>query len=131
MAKPIASPHERGYVIDGEKLLNGQRLAKEAHSWMEKNEESFREIYGYVKRMQGRGTVGRVRDRVAAFCADRGIKVGNDEYAFGNAYWAGISRYLVLYDASLLTAPIKFNDSDIDCHGLFPVSWLPEIEEER
>ena len=72
--------------------------------------------------VQGRGC-GRVRDRVAAFCVDRGIDVGGD-YAFDNTLWAGISRYAALLDPSLAGDPLRFRDSDIDCYGLLPVSYL-------
>ena len=81
-----------------------------------------------VKEMQRTGGRGRVRDRVAAFCVDQSIEVGDEPYTFNNTWWAGISRYLVLHDPTLLEDPIRFRDSDIDCYGLLPVSYLPEIE---
>ena len=56
------------------------------------------------------------------------IEVGDEPYTFNNTWWAGISRYLVLHDPTLLEDPIRFRDSDIDCYGLLPVSYLPEIE---
>lgn len=129
MAKPIRSPHNRSYVTTGEKLSNGRKLAYLSNRWMEANEQSFRTIYAYVKGMQAKSHGGRVRDRVAAFCVDHGIEVGDGEYTFSNTYWAGIARYLVLYDKTLLDAPIRLNDSDIDCYGLLPVSYLPELED--
>ena len=129
--KPIKSPHERLFTISGERLLNGRRLAEECQRWMEANHDAFFAIYGFVKSMQSNERAGRVRDRVASFCVDRNIKVGSDPYAFNNDYWAGISRYLILHDGSLDGAPIKFRDSDIDCYGLLPVSYLPGLGAER
>lgn len=128
LSKPIPSPHKRSAVtISGERLLNGRKLAETAHSWMEANRDSFFLIYGFVRAMQSDGRGGRVRDRVAAHCVDNGIEIGADPYAFNNNYWAGISRYLVLHDGTLADAPIKFRDSDIDCYGLLPVSYLPGL----
>lgn len=122
MRPTIRSPHERAYTVTGERLASGRRMAERTRAWMESNETAFFEIAGYVKAMQGRGC-GRVRDRVAAFCVDRGIDVGGD-YAFDNTLWAGISRYAALFDPSLAGDPLRFRDSDIDCYGLLPVSYL-------
>lgn len=108
----------------------GRKMAELTHRWMEANEPAFREIYGFVKRMQAEGGKGRVRDRVAAFCVDRNIEVGDSPYAFNNTWWSGISRYLVLHDPSLLENPIRFRESDIDRYGLLTVSYLPETAEE-
>ena len=121
----IQSPHERTRkVITGERIANGRELALKTHTWMENHEDAFFDIYRYVKGLQGIGKAGRLRDRVAVFCMAHGIRVGNDPYSFGNAYWAGISRYMALYDRTLIGAPIQFADSDIDCYGLIPVSYL-------
>lgn len=126
--KPIPSPHERSVLVtSGERICNGRRLAETVHRWMEANRESFFLIYGFVKTMQSKERFGRVRDRVAAFCVDHGIEIDGDPYAFNNTFWAGISRYLVLYDNTLADAPIRFRDSDIDCYGLLPVSYLPKL----
>lgn len=131
-SKPIPSPHKRSVItINGERLLNGRKLAETAHRWMEANRDSFFLIYEFVRDMQSDGRGGRVRDRVAAYCVDHGIEIGADPYAFNNNYWAGISRYLVLHDDTLADAPIKFRDSDIDCYGLLPVSYLPGLGGEK
>lgn len=125
--RPIKSPHTRAELtMTGERINNGRRLAENTAAWMEGNKEAFFAIYRYVKTMQAEENFGRVRDRVAAWCVDNLIKVGNDDFRFSNDYWAGISRYLVIYDDSLLDAPIIFRDSDIDCYGLPPVSYLPQ-----
>lgn len=123
----IPSPFERTFPINGEKLDQGRRLALDTHKWMEHHKDAFLVIYTYVKVLQINGVKGRIRDRVARFCIDHGIKVGDDSYRFANAYWAGISRYLVLYDKSLKYDPIEAGNSAIDCWGLYPVSWLGEL----
>lgn len=128
---PIRSPHQRkNLVITGERLIKGRNLARRSLAWMECNQASFISIYYFLKRLQKDEIRGRVRDRVAAHCLDKGIQVG-DSYAFNNDYWAAISRYAVLFDPSLLGNPIRFRDSDIDCYGLLPVSYLPDIGKEE
>lgn len=122
MRPTVESPHARAYTVSGERLDSGRRIAERTAAWMEGNEDAFFAIAGYVKSMQGRGC-GRVRDRVAAFCVDRGIDVGGG-YAFDNTLWAGISRYAALFDPSLVGDPLRFRDSDVDCYGLMPVSYL-------
>lgn len=129
--KPIPSPNARKLPIDGEKMRKGREMAYRVHKWMERSEPAFFAIYGFVKRMQSDETGGRVRDRVAVYCIEQQLVVGMDEYAFANGFWAGISRYLVLYDESLRDAPIKFNDSHIDYYGLLPVSYLPDLGREQ
>ena len=109
----------------GERINNGRRLIERTARWMEGNKAAFFAIYRYVKTMQSEENSGRVRDRVAAWCVDNLFKVGDDDFRFSNDFWAGISRYLVMYDESLLDAPITFRDSDIDCYGMHPVSYLP------
>ena len=126
MRPTIESPHTRRYTVSGERLASGRSMAIRTRGWMESNPSAFFEIVGYVKAMQGR-RCGRVRDRVAAFCVDRGIDVGG-EYAFDNTLWAGISRYAALFDPSLVGDPLRFRDSDTDCYGLLPVSYLPDLK---
>ena len=128
MTAVIGSPHRPVRTMSRSHAASGREMAWKVHRWMEALEAAFREIYGFVKGMQLHGGRGRVRDRVAAFCVDRGIEVGDSPYTFNNTWWAGISRYLVLHDPSLLGDPIAFRESDIDCYGLLPVSYLPEIE---
>jgi hypothetical protein len=128
MCVPIKSPHARlSLVKTGDSIAAGRKMALEAKSWMERNKDAFFEIYGFVKSLQSQEKVGRVRDRVAVFCMERGINVLDEPYKFANAKWAGIARYLALYDPSLMDAPLKFADSDIDCYGLMPVSYLPDL----
>ena len=126
--KAIRSPYTTERTISAAHIESGREMATKVHRWMEANEAAFRKIYGFVKEMQRTGGRGRVRDRVAAFCVDQSIEVGDEPYTFNNTWWAGISRYLVLHDPTLLEDPIRFRDSDIDCYGLLPVSYLPEIE---
>lgn len=127
MTASIRSPHERGYTLSAAHLEGGRKMAERTRRWMEGNREAFWKIYRFVKDMQRDGGKGRVRDRVAAFCVDQSIEVGESPYTFNNTWWAGISRYLVLYDPTLLHDPIRFRDSDIDCYGLLPVSYLAGI----
>lgn len=127
MKKPIKSPHRRSFTITGEKLVNGRRIAYQSWCWVERNKDAFFTIYDYLKQLGETGCRGRVRDRVAVYCVEHGIQVGDSEYTFSNSYWAGISRYMVLYDKSLLNNPIEFRDSDIDCYGLLPISYLPNL----
>lgn len=126
--KAIRSPYATERTMSAAHIESGREMATKVHRWMEANEAAFRKIYGFVKEMQRTGGRGRVRDRVAAFCVDQSIEVGDEPYTFNNTWWAGISRYLVLHDPSLMEDPIRFRDSDIDCCGLLPVSYLPEIE---
>lgn len=127
MKNVIKSPHRRSFTITGERLVNGRRIAYQTWCWVEKNKDAFFTIYDYLKSLGESGCKGRVRDRVAVYCVEHGIQVGDSEFTFSNSYWAGISRYMVLYDKSLLNHPIEFNDSDIDCYGLLPVSYLPNL----
>ena len=125
----IESPH-RLRVVDDERRENGKKLAFDAHRWVEANEDAFKLIHHFVKHQAGKG---RMRDRVAVFCIQHGIRVEDEPYKFANAYWAGIARYLVVYDQSLLRDKITLADSDIDAYGLPEVSWMEEErgEEER
>ena len=123
--KPIKSPHSRtNRIKTGERINNGRDLAEKTRKWMEDNEEAFFTLYRYVKKLQMQKSGGRVRDRVAIHCIQSNIDVGEDPYKFSNTYWAGIARYMVLYDPSLIGDPIMLRDSDIDCFGLYPVSYL-------
>lgn len=127
--RTIASPFTRTVPMSGERLAKGRQIATDTHRWMESHEDAFWAIYGYVKTVKG----GRVRDRVASWCVDHGIEVDGDPYTFNNTFWAGISRYLILYDPSLRDNPIKLRESAVDCFGLWPVSYLKigEGNEER
>lgn len=120
----LASPNHDRNPITGENLIKGRNIARKVKVWMEGNPRAFKAIYQYVKTLQAQNAKGRVRDRVSVFCTEHKIKVGDDDYTFSNTYWAGISRYLVLYDPSLKDAPIRFRRSDIDCFGLYPISYL-------
>lgn len=127
----IKSPRDLSRYATEETLAKGFRLACKAQRWMESNRLSFDLIYHYVKHMQSSSNSGRVRDRVAVFCVEQGIRIGDtDEYTFDNSVWAGIARYLVLKDKTLLDAPIRLKESFIDHYGLLPVSWMPGLEEE-
>lgn len=125
--KTIPSPNDRTGTMRGYKLKNGRSLANYARDWMERNKEAFFMIYDYVKHLQFTGCKGRLRDRVAVYCVEHNLSVGDDGYTFGNSYWAGIARYLVLYDGTLLDDPVKLNESDIDYFGLWPITYLEDI----
>lgn len=131
--KPIPSPHVRTKLVKTNLTINnGRKLAEDTADWMERSKKGFETIYKYVKSLQSKNFKGRVRDRVATFCVDHRITVGSGhDYRFANPLWAGISRYLVLHDPSLDGAPILMHDSDIDCYGLLPISYLPETQERR
>lgn len=120
--RPIESPHK----AKGGSASNGRRLARQAASWMEGHEQEFMQLYGYCQKLKKGGIRGRVRDILASYCVANGIKVEGQGYRFDNDLWAGISRYMVLFDPTLEGSPIRFRDSDIDCFGLVPVSWLKE-----
>ena len=123
--RPLKSPHSRTHLtVSGERLRNGRKIAERTRAWMEGHESEVMTIYKYVKGLQFNNEKGRTRDKVAAYCVDNKIAVGGDPYAFDNTLWAGISRYLVMYDKSLDGAPLTFRDSDIDCYGILPVSYL-------
>lgn len=118
----IESPNKRN-VMKGS-ISNGRRLAEHAARWMEGHESEFMQLYGYTKKLQENRIKGRVRDILASYCISNGIRVEGQGYRFDNDLWAGISRYMVIFDPSLTGAPIKFRQSDIDMYGLLPVSWL-------
>ena len=121
----IKSPHEPTSLQRTEATIEaGMKMALEVRSWMERNKEAFFAILGYLESLHAREVSGRVRDRVAVFCMQHGIMVDDDPYRFANAKFAGISRYMALMDPTLIGAPLRFNDSVIDCYGLLPVSYL-------
>lgn len=129
---PVASPHTRTRLIkNGATIAKGRQMALEAQAWMEDGEDAFRAVHGFLVGLRDSEKRGRVRDRVALFCIDHGLNVGGGSRAFANAKWAAMERYLALYDPSLVGTVIEMQDSYIDCYGLLPVSWLPEIGESR
>jgi len=126
---PIKTPHKlTTMTVTDQTIKAGARMANDVWAWMECNKGAFFEIYDFVKSLQARHTTGRVRDRVAVHCMTHGIEVDDDPYKFANAKFAGIARYMALMDPSLMDAPLRFNDSLIDCFGLLPVSYL-DLEE--
>lgn len=128
--RAIPSPHGRTSLVKTSVTIGkGRAMARETWRWMEANEGSFMAVLRYVQGLKARGVKGRLRDRVAIFCADNGIEVGENGRLFTNGTFAGIVRYMVLLDPSLDGGPVVMNDSYIDCYGLLPVSWLPEIGE--
>ena len=122
----IKSPCAYTRKVDGKAIASGREIARKTHDWMVANQEGFEAILGFVKSLQSSEKVGRVRDQVAIFSVDHKISVGRG-YMFDNTLWAGVGRYLVLVDPSLHGAPIVFKESAVDCYGLLPVSWLPEL----
>ncbi len=122
--RPVRSPHERTVMtLSGDRIAAGRRMAAEAAGWMERNRPAYEAMRRCVKRMQETGRRGRVRDRVAAFCANAGVDDG--ARSLTNGRWAAVSRYMALEDPTLVGDPLEFKDSAIDCFGLLPVSWLP------
>ncbi len=130
--KPIPSPHKRSHLIrNGATLDKGRMMAMEAQEWMEESEEAFYSILTYLRALKERGVRGRVRDRVALFCIDNGIKLGSGSRSFANSKWAAMERYIALADPSLVGTVIEMNDSYIDCYGLLPVSWMENVRAEN
>ena len=76
--KAIRSPYTTERTMSAAHIESGREMATKVHRWMEANEAAFRKIYGFVKEMQRTGGRGRVRDRVAAFCVDQSIEVGDE-----------------------------------------------------
>ena len=126
----IKSPNFKEETIATEATLKeGMRMAREGQRWMEANEDAFRRIYGFLKTLQAEGIKGRVRDRVASWCMEVGLRIDDHPYRFANAKWAVISRYAALADPSLIGNPLQFGFSCVDISGLLPVSYL-ELEGE-
>ena len=122
MAKPWTSPYYEGRSPwTSESCLNGQKLATEIAHWIEKHPVEFNGLFRIVKDMQKLHIKGCVRDRVRVEAMVRGIEVESDDAKFAHAYWAGISRYMVMLDPSLKGNPIEFKRSDIDNYGLVPI----------
>lgn len=124
--KPLKSPFydECNLTTNGERINKGRNLAYCALNWMESHEDAFHSILHYVRDLQTDGYKGRLHDRVAIYCLDKGIRTDSDGYKFSNDVWTGIERYLVLVDPSLKYNPVQGRSSAIDLHGLFPVSYL-------
>lgn len=126
--RPVKSPHVRTWKnMSVDRFESGRKMAEAAQTWMESNEATFRAVVGFLKGLQRDGRRGRVRDRVAIFCIDNGLRIGGGSQAFTNATWAGIERYIALAEPGLQEM-LSMTDSDIDCYGLLPVSWMPETE---
>lgn len=128
--RPIPSPHKRTRLIkNGATIAKGRQMALEAQAWMEGARDEFMAVHGFLAGLRDAGRKGRVRDRAAIFCLDNGISFAGGKRGLTNANWAAMERYLALYDPSLVGTVIEMGDSYIDCYGLLPVSWLPEIGE--
>ena len=123
----LPSPYKIN-AASSEKLATGRVLAAKAYQWCKTHPSEFQHIYAYVKYLQDVGTKGHLRDRVAIHCLNNGIKIGKP--AFGHDYWAGISRYLVLKDPSLMGNPVTLHESAIDHVGLYPWGEFKEAEDE-
>jgi len=125
------SPNEKcKNPFTSESYLNGRKLIERTAEWIGKNTSDFIAIYNYVKDLQASGFRGRVRDRVIAEGMVHGLKFAEDGYTFANDLWAGIARYLVVLDPSLMGSPIEFRQSDIDGYGLVPIDF-PEVKGAR
>ena len=111
-------------IVTDETLAAAMKMAREGRSWMEKNQEAFESILVFLKSLQTQNIRGRVRDRVATWCMENGIKIDDNPYRFANAKWAVISRYAALVDPTLIGRPLQFSFSMVDISGLLPVSYL-------
>ena len=112
-------------TVSSEKQTTGRMLAAKAYQWCSTHPHEFEHIYAYVKFLQDSPVRGHLRDRVAIHCLNNGIKIGKP--AFGHDYWAGISRYLVLKDPSLLGNPVVLHESAIDHVGLYEWGGINEV----
>lgn len=124
-SKILESPHE----IDPEKktvsrIANGEKLAYKVKSWMDSNKDEFFYMYNFVCQLHNKHIKGRLRDRIISYCLERRKRKDVDDFKLTHATFAGITRYMVLYNPELLDDPIKFADSDIDAFGLFDVEYL-------
>lgn len=121
----IPSPIKPTMPTSGEHINKGRRLANMGKKWMESNEDGFREIYRFVKSLQTSHSFGRLHDRVAIHCMNHHIRMSDvPEIKFSNDLWTAIARYLVIFDPSLLNAPVRLRQSDLDFFGLWPISWM-------
>ncbi len=121
----IPSPYRDSMAVrTGERVANGVRIANEAAAWMDGHQREFRDILQRVRYLRARGQGGRLRDRVAAWCCDNGVRVSAKEGVFvDNSLWAAICRYLVLFDPDLVDDPVRMRHSDVDFVGLGEVAW--------
>ncbi len=127
--KTIKSPYKSECMVsDQDTLHRGELMAADVARWMEKNKDAFYFILATVQDIRARGQRGRIRDYVATECIRAGFKVGETSFGFGNAYWAGIARYLVLVDPRLMNNPVMLSESCLDAYGLLPISYLPQLE---
>lgn len=115
---PMVSPHGLAYKPTDEQRAAGELMARECQAWMEAHENEFRAMFAFVRALKARGKVGRLRDRVMAWAFTNGM-CGN----FTNGLWAGVVRYMVIIDPSLLEV-VRLADSNIDAWGLYPVTWM-------
>ena len=126
----IQSPNfQEGTVATESTIEEGLRMARDGRNWMERNQDAFSSIRGFLKKLQREGVKGRVRDRVAIWIMQNGIEVNDAPFRFANAKWAVISRYAALADPTLIGRPLQFNFSLVDVSGLLPVSYLPGLGE--
>lgn len=116
---PMVSPHGLTFKPTKEQVAAGELMARECHTWMESHENEFRSMLRYTKALQTRDAMRRLRDRVMAW----GLTNGIIREPFANALWAGIVRYMVIADPSLLES-VRLCASSIDAYGLYPVSWM-------
>lgn len=126
--RPVPSPHRRSFVLSGARLRKGRALAVSAKRWMEGNEPVFRALYGYMKQLQGEGARDNLRSRALLWLEDTGQSTPGGRKLW-NGDWAGVERYMVLLDPTLDGDPVSMRDSWIDCFGLLPVSWLPDLSD--
>lgn len=106
--------------IDSVRRENGKKLAEETFRFIMNHRYMFDLIYSYLSSLKQLEKQGRLRDRTIAYLLDH---TGNGSFQIQNGVWAGIVRYMVLFDSSLLDHPIILHSSDIDHFGLYQ---LPE-----
>lgn len=121
----LKSPHKLDpKKITITRITNGEKLALSVKSWMDSNKDEFFYMYDFACQLHRKHVKGRLRGRIISHCLERRKRKDVDDFELAHATFAGITRYMVLYNPDLLDDPIKFADSDIDAFGLFDVKYL-------
>lgn len=122
----IKSPYKRKRPVDGDRINNGRKLAEKTRVWMESHETTYRIIKKYIETSKPSMCN---RSVFKTYCQLSNIEISDNEtYRFDHDLWAGIVRYISLDDPKL-QPKIRMRESDIDCFGLFPISYL-NLEDE-
>lgn len=117
----LKSPHDRETMIsNGMRQNRGRDKALMARDWMEANKEAFEFVKSYIK---DHDKIQNQRDFFREKLMEHKLLSTTNPYAFNNVEWDGLARYLVLADPSL-KKKVEMRDSEIDCWGLYPISYL-------